>query len=254
MAAAGNGSPCHFQVSMSAKTFQLVRWWTREVHGASFWHEAPHSVISAVFFKSAGFLSVLSRPLPVLASPTRAFQKTQISPTNFPHRWKCFHHRTNHHHHHHRWCFPNMALLAAPRTASSKSLSQKSDVISTLYPLINTAVQFQQLVGSAAFHLFVRTYFAATILATTSLWASKGIAWRALIASRIIAARTLVLMKNLAWTAWDCKRSRRFRKRLEFELFALLLGPGGNAMLLMLFWPGWLMLALLGWGIWQLTG
>jgi hypothetical protein len=147
-----------------------------------------------------------------------------------------------------------MALLAASRTSPSVSLSQRSDVISTLYPLVNSAVQFQQLIGSAAFHLLVRTYFAATIVATVSLWASKSIAWRVFLASRILAARTLLLTKHLAWTAWDSKQSRRFRKRLEFELFILLLGPGGNTLFLMLFWPGWLMLAFLGWGLWHLTG
>jgi hypothetical protein len=147
-----------------------------------------------------------------------------------------------------------MALLAATRTSPSVSLSQRSDVISTLYPLVNSAVQFQQLIGSAAFHLLVRTYFAATIVATVSLWASKSIAWRVLIASRILVARTLLLTKHLAWTAWNSKQSRRFRKRLEFELFILLLGPGGNTLFLMLFWPGWLMLAFLGWGLWYLTG
>jgi hypothetical protein len=147
-----------------------------------------------------------------------------------------------------------MALLAATRTSPSVSLSQRSDVISTLYPHVNSAVQFQQLIGSAAFHLLVRTYFAATIVATVSLWASKSIAWRVLIASRILVARTLLLTKHLAWTAWNSKQSRRFRKRLEFELFILLLGPGGNTLFLMLFWPGWLMLAFLGWGLWYLTG
>jgi hypothetical protein len=147
-----------------------------------------------------------------------------------------------------------MALQAATRTSPSVSLSQRSDVISTLYPLVNSAVQFQQLIGSAAFHLLVRTYFAATIVATVSLWASKSIAWRVLIASRILVARTLLLTKHLAWTAWNSKQSRRFRKRLEFELFILLLGPGGNTLFLMLFWPGWLMLAFLGWGLWYLTG
>ncbi|KAH6857003.1 hypothetical protein B0I37DRAFT_88763 [Chaetomium sp. MPI-CAGE-AT-0009] len=147
-----------------------------------------------------------------------------------------------------------MALLAASRTAPTVSLSQRSDVISTIYPLVNSAVQFQQLIGSAALHLLVRTYFAATIVATASLWASRNIAWRTFLALRIIVARTLFLLAWLAWTAWDCKRSRRFRKRLEFELFILLLGPGGNSLLLMLFWPGWLMLAAVGWGVWQLTG
>ncbi|KAL2200199.1 hypothetical protein P885DRAFT_27929 [Corynascus similis CBS 632.67] len=146
-----------------------------------------------------------------------------------------------------------MALLAA-KPSPTVSLTQRSDVISTLYPLINSAVQFQQLIGSAAFHLAVRAYFAATIAATISLWASRRIAWRTFLASRIIIARTLLLARDLAWSAWDCKRARRFRRRLELEMFFWFLGPGGNTLLLMLFWPGWLMLAVLCWGIWQLTG
>ena len=162
--------------------------------------------------------------------------------------WKCSRNDTANR------CFTNMALLAASRTTPTVSLSQRSEVISTIYPLVNSAAQFQHLIGSAVFHLFVRTYFAATIVATASLWASKSIAWRVFLASRIIVARALFLASRLIWTAWDCKRSRRFRKRLEFELFILLLGPGGNSLLLMLFWPGWLMLAAMGWGVWQFTG
>ncbi len=147
-----------------------------------------------------------------------------------------------------------MALLAASKTAPSVSLSQRSDVIAILHPLVSSAVQLQQLLGSAAVHLLVRTYFAATLVAAASLWATRSIVWRALLASGILAARALSLTRRLAWTAWDCKRARRFRKRLEFEIFVLILGPGGNALLMLIFWPGWLFLAGLGLGIWQLTG
>lgn len=191
--------------------------------------------------------------LPALAVRPKRLKKLKYHQVPAPlDRWKYSH--NHHHHHHHCCCFITMALLAASRTAPSVSLSQRSDVMSTLYPLVNTAVQFQQLIGSAAFHLVVRTYFAATVVATVSLWASRSIAWRAFLASRILVARTFLLTKHLAWTAWDSKGSRRFRKRLEFELFILLLGPGGNTLFLMLFWPGWLMLAFLGWGVWHLTG
>ncbi|KXX79227.1 hypothetical protein MMYC01_203420 [Madurella mycetomatis] len=152
-----------------------------------------------------------------------------------------------------------MALLASPRTAPrtppgvSLSSQQRSDVISTLYPLINSALQFQQLVSSAAFHVLVRTYFAASLIAATSLLASKSIAWRSFLISRILAARAIALSRRVAWALWDCKSSRRFRKRLEFELYTMLIGPGGNALLLLLFWPGWA-LAFLIWVLWRFTG
>lgn len=150
----------------------------------------------------------------------------------------------------------NMAILAASKTDPNVTLShrQRSNVISTLHPLVTSAVQFQQLIGSAAFHLLIRTYFAASIVVATSLWAGKSIVWRMAVVSGVLATRALSSTKQLVWAAWDCKRSRRFRKRLEFEVFILLLGPGGNAVLLMLFWPGWLLLACLGLGIWKFAG
>lgn len=151
-------------------------------------------------------------------------------------------------------CSTVMTLLAAPRTGPGVSLSRQTDVISTLSPIVQSALQFQQLIGSAAFHLFVRTYFAATLVATTSLWATKGIVWRTIFATRLLAARTLDVTRRLVWALWDSRRGRRLRKRIEFELFVLILGPGGNALFLMLFWPGWLMLAFLAWGLWQFTG
>ncbi|KAL2152912.1 hypothetical protein VTH82DRAFT_4067 [Thermothelomyces myriococcoides] len=147
-----------------------------------------------------------------------------------------------------------MALLATSRSSPTASLTQRPDVIPTFYPLVKGAVQFQQLIGSAAFHIAVRAYFAATIAATVSLWASRSIAWRALLGSRAVVERGLLLAKWLARSAWDSKPSRRLRRRLELELFIWFLGPGGNTLLLMLFWPGWLMLAALFWAIWRLTG
>jgi hypothetical protein len=227
---------------MGAKTFHLVLWWIPRVHDASFRDEPfhpsyPPTAPTARYLKNGRFSSLASSGTP---------EGNHQDPKH--HRWK-YCHKNPHHH-----GSINMALLAASRTAPSVSLSQRSDVISVLYPLVNSALQFQLLLGSAAFHLLVRTYFAAAMVATLSLWASKSIAWRTFLASRVVAARSLFLAKRLAWTAWDCKRSRRFRKRLQFELFVLLLGPGGNTLLLMIFWPGWLMFALLGWGIWQMTG
>ncbi|KAL1836358.1 hypothetical protein VTJ49DRAFT_5250 [Mycothermus thermophilus] len=153
-----------------------------------------------------------------------------------------------------------MALLAAsasqspPRISSSLTHQQHSNLLSTLYPLLNTALQFQRLLSSTAFHLVIHAYYTAATLATLSAWASWSVAWHALLTTRLVAAQAWLLARRLAWAAWDSKRSRRARKRLEHEMFVLLLGPGGNTLLLMLFWPGWLMLGVLGWGVWLLTG
>ncbi|KAH6612950.1 hypothetical protein B0J18DRAFT_71336 [Chaetomium sp. MPI-SDFR-AT-0129] len=146
-----------------------------------------------------------------------------------------------------------MALLAASRTTPTVSLTPPPDIISALHPLVTSAVYFQHFLSSLAFHLFVRTYFAASVVATLTLWMSKTIAWRTLLVSKFLAIRSLLLARRTTWSVWDCKRARRFRKRLEFELYILLVG-GGNTVLLVVFWPGWIMLGVLGCGVWLLTG
>lgn len=52
---------------------------------------------------------------------------------------------------------------------------------------------------------------------------------------------------------WNGQRSRLFRKRLEFEIFVLLFGSG-NTILLLVLWPGWIVLGLAGVGWWLVNG
>ncbi|KAK4163376.1 hypothetical protein QBC43DRAFT_67078 [Cladorrhinum sp. PSN259] len=119
-----------------------------------------------------------------------------------------------------------------------------SEILFTVQPLLYTAIGFQKLVLTTAFHLLLRTMVTAYLVGTT-------VAWRTLSTSKLAA----VTVTQLIWQAWDSKRSRRFRKRLEFEFFVLILGPLGNMMLLLLLWPGWAMLGLgIFWGWWKYSG
>ncbi|KAK4227417.1 hypothetical protein QBC38DRAFT_337742, partial [Podospora fimiseda] len=106
-----------------------------------------------------------------------------------------------------------------------------SEILSTVYPLLYNALNFQKLILTTIFHLLLNTCMAVYLVGTT-------VAWRTLTTSKLVASTALQLL----WIAWDSKRSRRLRKRLEFEFFVLLLGPLGNMMFLMAFWAGWVML------------
>ncbi|KAK0715975.1 hypothetical protein B0H67DRAFT_645654 [Lasiosphaeris hirsuta] len=134
-----------------------------------------------------------------------------------------------------------MAIIAASTSGPTRPVAlhhiSSVNVISSLGPLLNRALQFQQLLSSATLLLFIRTVFAARLLATVLLFASRVAAFRTLLAVNIT--------KRLSWSLWDSKPSRRFRKKLEFEFFVLVLGPGGNTLFLLLFWPGWIILGLL---------
>lgn len=72
----------------------------------------------------------------------------------------------------------------------------------------------------------------------------------------LLAARDLALaLRGLAWAAWDSRPGRRLRKKLEFELFVLILGCG-NGFCLVVFWPGWVLigLAYLVYLVWSWAG
>ncbi|KAK4209982.1 hypothetical protein V8F33_012756 [Rhypophila sp. PSN 637] len=154
-----------------------------------------------------------------------------------------------------------MALLAAATTEPSVALrpqiprqkSQKPQQVSPLAilgPLVNHALQFQQILSAATCMLFLRSYFAARVIATSLLLASRVIAFRALITSKFLAIGVTGLSQWLLSRVWTSRRSRRFRKNLELELYQLLLGPLGNMMFLLMFWPGWLILAVIVRALW----
>ncbi|KAK0717870.1 hypothetical protein B0T26DRAFT_305152 [Lasiosphaeria miniovina] len=138
-----------------------------------------------------------------------------------------------------------MAILNAPTTTPSVSLSMRSDVKCTTYNRHHPSLplQFRRLLG-LAFLLLSNICLAAGVVGH-AFWVGV---LKFLLASKTFAMASYGLTKQLCWTVWDSRRSRRVRKRIEFEFFALVLGPSGNILLQLLFWPGWLAPALvLGW-------
>lgn len=143
-----------------------------------------------------------------------------------------------------------MSILAAPTTnPAAVALPQSSDLISNLGPLLNLALQFHQTLSSATLVFFIRTYLTARLVGTALFLTSRLAALQALIISRALTISTTSVARWIAWTIWNCKKCRRLRKKLEFEFFALVLGPGGNALFLVLFWPGWIFLGAAFYGL-----
>lgn len=58
-----------------------------------------------------------------------------------------------------------------------------------------------------------------------------------------IATMSVTALSKIAWAAWNSKQGRRLRKKLEFEFFVLILGSG-NGLILVVFWPGWILIGL----------
>ncbi|KHE84192.1 hypothetical protein GE21DRAFT_1285992 [Neurospora crassa] len=71
----------------------------------------------------------------------------------------------------------------------------------------------------------------------------------------LILYRTLLFVKTvtmetatLSYSIWDSRKARQIRKKIEFEFFVWILGPGGN-LLCFLLWPGWIVLGCMVWGL-----
>lgn len=109
------------------------------------------------------------------------------------------------------------------------------ELISIFQPSLYVALRLQRLLSAASLFIVLRTYFlAATTLATTAVVAKFVAVWT------FWTAKTAILGtgKGIA-TVYKTKTVRRIRKKLEFEMAMLILGPGTNTMIVVVFWPGW---------------
>ncbi|CAK7210564.1 hypothetical protein SCUCBS95973_000828 [Sporothrix curviconia] len=77
-----------------------------------------------------------------------------------------------------------------------------------------------------------------------------------LVGAALAAAAQVVLLHSWQalcwacwWHLWACPPATRLRKKLYFELALVMMGPSGNGLLLVVLWPGWLVLAAGIWGV-----
>jgi hypothetical protein len=134
-----------------------------------------------------------------------------------------------------------MAIFTPTQHSSTvKTLSQSNHLISTLYPALTRSLKFallfQRLLSTTSFFLCVRlsifTLYTTRLLLLNALYASKLLILNLLIASRVIAW-------GLASAIW--KRTEKARRKLFFEFILWILNP--NAIALLVFWPGWIVMA-----------
>lgn len=133
-----------------------------------------------------------------------------------------------------------MAILTPTQHSSTvKTLSQRNHFISTFSPALTHSLKFallfQRLLSTTTFFVCVRlsifTLYTTKLLLLNALYASKLLVFNLLIASRVVALR-------IAFAVW--KYTEKARKKLFFEFMLWILNP--NAVVLFVFWPGWIVL------------
>lgn len=136
---------------------------------------------------------------------------------------------------------PTMAIMAAP-TKEPIRLRFNSHPINAAASAVRFGLRCQRVLGRTLWPFFVQACYLASIL----LHAAKLTITRLSVVTFHILCGLTQLGKSMAWMAWDSKSIRRLRKKLEFEFFTLILGGGGNNLCLVIFWPGWFVLAFVG--------
>jgi hypothetical protein len=131
--------------------------------------------------------------------------------------------------------------LIPPSTTSS-------DVLAFLAPALThsfyLAFIFQRLLSTTTLFVLFRAYLLSDLLLRQSFYASSILLGQSYFASAIIARQLLLTSKwslSLAWRATET-----LRRKLFYELMVFVLG-GGQGIILLVFWPGWL---VIGPGAW----
>ncbi|PHH89876.1 hypothetical protein CDD83_5049 [Cordyceps sp. RAO-2017] len=66
------------------------------------------------------------------------------------------------------------------------------------------------------------------------------------------ASSLLAMSHGAVAGLWPSRHAQLIRNRLFYE-FALFVLGGGNTLILLLFWPGWLLVGLACWAVWQMA-
>lgn len=148
-----------------------------------------------------------------------------------------------------------MAVLKAssnPRTTPTTAHNTQP-ILTLLSPAFSNSLYLatilQRLLSTTTLFLLFRTYLVSLFLLQQSYYASQILLIRSLYASSI-------LCKNAYWTSKQVMRAlwrstEGIRKKLFREFMIFILG-GGNQLILVVFWPGWIVVGGSAWGVWCL--
>ncbi|RYC58388.1 hypothetical protein CHU98_g7814 [Xylaria longipes] len=103
---------------------------------------------------------------------------------------------------------------------------------------------FTTLVSALPLGRLLSLFLQASLFASGLLYLGQSASVQTFQAARGIVYYSIRLSKQAARRLWDSTHGRRLRKKIEFEFFTLILGGGGNNLCLVIFWPGWGILAV----------
>jgi hypothetical protein len=158
-------------------------------------------------------------------------------------------------------------LTSSPDPTALLTSTSSKALIALLAPALthsyHLATLFQHLLSTTTLFLFFRAYISALFLLRQSFFASQILLIQSYYASKLLLIKSYYASALLARKLGPVvevgrKEARRLVKKLSkklfFEFMVFVLGTGGNQILLVLFWPGWMVLGGVVGGVWWACG
>ncbi|KAL7923119.1 hypothetical protein ACQKWADRAFT_312640 [Trichoderma austrokoningii] len=142
-----------------------------------------------------------------------------------------------------------VTLLTASRLEPTVALRPHSTLIVGLGNAFALSLQLHHRFLSIPLFIGLQSY---ALLAATS-HACKHLLFYAFVASAFILKHAFAMSTKAVSDIWDSSSVQRVRARIFYEFAVFILGCG-NAMFLIIFWPGWLLLGGACFAAWQLAG
>ena len=142
---------------------------------------------------------------------------------------------------------PPSSQILASTTASSQILTLLAPALTHSF---NFASIFRRLISTTALFVLFRAYILSALLLRHSLYTTQILLIRSYCATMLLSKQGCLATKTAMRMAW--KSMEPLGKRILFEIALFLLG-GGNLLLLVIFWPGWIVIGGVL-GVWRLCG
>ncbi|OPB42548.1 hypothetical protein A0O28_0036660 [Trichoderma guizhouense] len=142
-----------------------------------------------------------------------------------------------------------VTLLTASRLEPTVAIRPHSTVVARLGRTLAIPLQLHHRFKHISSFICLQSYFISSILFISTRHAF----FYAFIASAFLLKHVFAMTTKAIVDAWDSKSIQKIRARIFYEFAVFILGCG-NAIFLIVFWPGWLLIGGALFALWQLAG
>lgn len=146
-----------------------------------------------------------------------------------------------------------VALLTASKVEPGASINPRSDITRLLVPTLALVLRFQSIIGSVSVFICLRAYLLASAVFAGALSATRIVAFQAIVTAKLGAFHGFTMSSKTISDLWNSRSVQTVRRKVFYEFAVFILGTG-NVMIVLLFWPGWWLLAGIFWVVWKLWG